>query len=58
MKIAMLTAAALLALSASPRSPRPQSTRPISRPRAKVPANDSKGSGTLTATYDTAEQRS
>ena len=57
MKITLLTAAALLRAHARPRSPRARASPPTSSRRAKCRPIDSKASGMLTATYDTASKK-
>jgi hypothetical protein len=56
MKITLLTAAALLALTPAAFAASETFTADL-KPSSEVPANDSKGSGMLTATYDTASKK-
>jgi hypothetical protein len=56
MKITLLTAAALLALSPAAFAASETFTADL-KPSSEVPANDSKASGMLTATYDTASKK-
>jgi hypothetical protein len=56
MKITLLTAAALLALTPAAFAASETFTADL-KPSSEVPAIDSKGSGTLTATYDTASKK-
>ena len=56
MKIAMLTAAALLALAPAAFAETVTYKADL-KASSEVPANDSKGSGTVTATYDTASKK-
>ena len=56
MKITLLTAAALLALTPAAFAASESFTADL-KPSSEVPATDSKGSGLLTATYDTASKK-
>jgi hypothetical protein len=56
MKITMLTAAAVLALAPAAFAATETYTADL-KAASEVPANDSKGSGTLSATYDTASKK-
>jgi hypothetical protein len=56
MKITLLTAAALLALTPAAFAASETFSADL-KPSSEVPANDSKGSGMLTATYDTASKK-
>jgi hypothetical protein len=57
MKITLLTTAALLAFSPIAAFAASESFTADLKPSNEVPANDSKGSGMLTATYDTASKK-
>jgi hypothetical protein len=56
MKVTLITAAALLALTPAAFAASETYTADL-KGSSEVPANDSKGSGTLTATYDTATKK-
>ena len=56
MKITLLTAAALLALTPAAFAASETFSADL-KSASEVPANDSKGSGSLTATYDTASKK-
>jgi hypothetical protein len=56
MKITLLTAAALLALTHAAFAASETFSADL-KSASEVPANDSKGAGTLTATYDTASKK-
>ena len=56
MKITLLTAAALLALTPAAFAASETFSADL-KSASEVPANDSKGSGTLTVTYDTASKK-
>ncbi|HEY4169788.1 MAG TPA: CHRD domain-containing protein [Reyranella sp.] len=57
MRITLLTAAALLALSPAAAFAASETFTADLKPASEVPAVDSKGSGMLTATYDTASKK-
>ncbi len=57
MKITLLTAAALLAFTPVAAFAASESFSADLKPSSEVPANDTKGSGMLTATYDTASKK-
>ncbi len=56
MRITLLTAAALLAFTPTAFAASETFTADL-KPSSEVPANDTKGSGMLTATYDTASKK-
>jgi hypothetical protein len=57
MKITLLTTAALLALMPVAAFAASETFSADLKPSSEVPANDTKGSGMLTATYDTASKK-
>ena len=57
MRITLLTAAALLALTPAAAFAASETFTADLKPSSEVPANDTKGSGMLNATYDTASKK-